>query len=126
MTIAGGQSLNGRAPIAVEHHTADATLTAAECGTLHTNKGAGGAISLTLPAASAANLGLRFRFVVLAAQQLKVEPNGTDQISLPTSGVPETAGDYVVADAIAEALELVCVDAGLWAAFGTVGTWTGQ
>lgn len=126
MTIAGGQSLNGRAPIAIEHHTADFTLTAAECGTLHTNKGAGATIVAQLPAASAANLGLRYRFCVLAAQQLRVEPNGTDQISLPTSGVPETAGDYVVADAIAEALELVCVDTGLWAAFGTVGTWTGQ
>lgn len=126
MTIAGGQSLNGRAPIAVEHHTADATLTAAECGTLHTNKGAGGAISLTLPAASAANLGLRYRFYVGAAQQLKVEPNGTDVISLPSSGVAEAAGDYIVADAIGETVEVVAVDTGVWAVYGFTGTWTGQ
>lgn len=126
MTIAGGQSLNGRAPIAVEHHTTGWTLTAAECGTLHTNKGAGGAIVAQLPAASAANLGLRYRFAVLAAQELRIEPDGSDQISLPSNGVPETAGDYITANAIAETVELVVVDAGLWAAFGPVGTWTGQ
>lgn len=123
MTIAGGQSLNGRGRIACEAHTADFTLTANECGTLHTNTGAGGTIVAQLPVAAP---GLHYYFYVGAAQQLRVEPNGTDTISLPSSGVPEAAGDYVVADLAGEALHLVCPQAGTWASFGTVGTWTGQ
>lgn len=123
MTIAGGQSLNGRGLIAGEHHTADFTLTAAENGTLHTNKGAAGTISAQLPAAV---LGLHYYFAVLAAQQLRIEPNGSEVISLPSNGVPESAGDYIVADALRETVHIMCVEDGAWAVMGYTGTWTGQ
>lgn len=123
MTIAGGQTLNGRAPISAEHHTASATLTAAECGTLHTNKGAAGTIALTLPPAT---IGLHFYFAVLAAQALQIEPAAGEVISLPSNGVPEAADDYIVADALRETVHLMCVETGAWAVMGSTGTWTGQ
>lgn len=114
------QTLAGRGLIDVEHHTADDTLTVHEIGTLHTNKAAAGAVVLTLPAAT---VGLHYKFAVLAAQNLVIEPNGTDAISLPSSGVPGTGGVNLIANLAAETVELVCVDAGVWAVFGYTGTW---
>jgi hypothetical protein len=121
--VDGDQSLNGRAMIGVEHHTADDTLTAAENGTLHTNKGAAGTIVLTLPAAVE---GLHFYFAVLAAQQLRINPAGSEVISLPSNGVPEGAGEYIVADALRETVHVMCVETGAWAVMGYTGTWTGE
>lgn len=114
------QTLSGRGLVEVEHHTAADTLTVHETGTLHTNKGATGEVILTLPAAT---VGLHYKFAVLAAQTLTIEPNGTNQIALPSSGVPGSAGVNLGANAIAETLELVCVDTGVWAVFGFTGTW---
>jgi hypothetical protein len=120
--MANNRTLNGRAQKSVEHHTANFTLTADDSGTIHTNKGASGGIVAQLPAVAD---GLEFLFVLRAAQTLQIEPNGTDTISLPSTGVPETAGDYIVADAIGESVRLIGVD-GNWTAFGHNGTWTGQ
>lgn len=117
------QTLSGRGPIAVEHHTANDTLTVHENGTLHTNTGAAGAITIALPAAT---VGLHFYFAVGAAQQLRIDPNGTETISLPSNGVPGAAGKYLVADAIGETVRLVCAVAGNWAVFGFTGTWTAE
>jgi len=116
-------TLNGRGIIDVEHHTASDTLTTAENGTLHTNVGATGTITLTLPAAT---LGLNFRFYVGAAYELRIDPNGTELMSLPATGVPGAAGKYLVADLAGESLHLVCAVAGQWAVYGTVGTWTSE
>jgi len=123
MTIAGDQTLNGRALISAEHHTASATLAAAENGTLHTNKGAIGTIALTLPAAV---VGMQFYFAVLAAQILQIEPAAGEVISLPSNGIPEAADDYIAADALRETVHLMCVETGAWAVMGYTGTWTGQ
>lgn len=117
------QTLAGRGLIDVEHHTANDTLTALENGTLHTNKGAGGAITIALPAAVA---GLHYRFYVGAAQQLRIDPNGNETISLPSSGVAGAAGKYLVADAIGETVHLMCCEDGTWAVFGYTGTWTAE
>jgi hypothetical protein len=107
----------------VEAHTADDTLTAAESGTIHTNAGAGVVVVLSLPAAT---VGLEFFFGVRVAQQLRIDPSGTETISLPSSGVPGAAGKYLVADAIGETAHLVCVAAGSWAVMGYTGTWTAE
>ncbi len=123
MTIAGGQSLNGRGVLGLEHHTAAATLTAAENGTIHTNKGATGTFALTLPAATA---GLHFYFYIGAAQILQIEPAAGEFISLPSTGVAEAADDYIAADAIGETVHLMCCETGKWAVMGFTGTWTGQ
>lgn len=107
----------------VEAHTADDTLTVAESGSLHTNVGASGTITIALPAAV---VGLQYMFAVGAAQQLRIDPNGSETISLPSTGVPGAAGKYLVADAIGETVYLVCASAGSWRVFGYTGTWTAE
>lgn len=107
----------------VEAHTADDTLTSEESGSVHTTVGAAGTVVLTLPAAA---VGLEYFFRVGAAQELRIEPNGTDQVSLPSTGVPGTAGKYLTANADGESVHLVCAKAGQWTAFGFTGTWTAE
>lgn len=107
----------------VEHHALGDTLLAAESGSVHSNKGASGAIVLVLPVAT---VGLRFRFYVGAAQELRIDPNGTETISLPSNGVAGAAGKYLTANAIGETVELLCCETGTWAAFGFTGTWTAE
>jgi len=107
----------------VEAHTAGDTLTAAESGSVHTNTGAGATITLVLPPAT---VGLKFAFGVGAAQQLRLDPNGTETISLPSTGVPGAAGKYLVADAIGETVSLECCVAGNWNVMGYTGTWTAE
>jgi hypothetical protein len=116
-------TLNGRALLDVEAHTANDTLTTNESGTWHTNTGAAGAITFTLPAAT---VGLRYGFACGAAQQLRIDPNGTETISLPSTGVPGAAGKYLVADAIGENVELACLIAGNWSVLNYTGTWTAE
>jgi hypothetical protein len=106
-----------------EAHTAGDTLTAAESGSVHTNAGASGAIVLALPAAT---VGLEFFFGVRAAQELRIDPNGSETISLPSDGIPGAAGKYLTANAIGETVHLVCVTAGTWAVMGFTGTWTAE
>jgi hypothetical protein len=105
----------------VEAHTAGDTLTAAETGSVHTNTGAAGTITIVLPAAT---VGLEFIFVVGAAQEIRIDPNTTQTISLPSSGVPSAAGAYIVADAVGESVHLLCGVAGNWNVIGFTGTWT--
>lgn len=107
----------------IEAHPTDDTLTAAESGSVHTNAGASGAVVLTLPAAV---VGLEFFFGVRVAQQLRIDPSGSETISLPSTGVPGAAGKYLVADAIGETVHLLCVAAGTWAVMGYTGTWTAE
>jgi hypothetical protein len=108
---------------AVEAHTAGDTLLAAETGSAHTNTGASGTITIVLPVAT---VGLEFLFGVGAAQELRLDPNGSETISLPSSGVPGAAGKYLVADAVGETVHLFCAKAGNWAVLGYTGTWTAE
>lgn len=116
-------TLNGRGLLGVEAHTANDTLTTSESGTWHTNTGASGAITIALPAAT---VGLRYGFALGAAQQLRIDPNGSETISLPSSGVPGAAGKYLVADAVGENVHLACLIAGNWSVLGYTGTWTAE
>jgi hypothetical protein len=117
------QTIHMRGLLDVEAHTAADTLTAAENGTVHTNTGASGAVTLTLPSAV---VGLHFYFGLGAAQELRIDPAGNETISLPSSGVPGAAGKYLVADAIGETVHLMCVKAGNWAVMGFTGTWSAE
>jgi hypothetical protein len=101
--------------------TADYTVLAGDSGRTFTNTGAAGAVTFAMPVAVA---GLRYRFRVGVAQQLRIDPDGTETISLPSTGVPAAAGAYIVADAIGETVDIQCVQAGSWAVFGYTGTWT--
>lgn len=117
------QTLSGRGPIEFQAKTAAYTITTAENGTGFTNAGAPGAIVLSLPPAT---VGLHYYFRVSAAQELRIDPNGTETISLPSTGVPGAAGKYLVADAVGESVHLVCAVAGSWSVFGAHGTWTAE
>jgi hypothetical protein len=119
----GDTSLNGRQLLSVAAHTADFALEVADNGTCHTNEGAGGAIVCSLPAAVP---GLHYLFTVEAAQELRIDPDGTETISLPSSGVPGAAGKYLTANAIGESVELFCSNAGSWRVRGFTGTWTAE
>lgn len=107
----------------VEAKTADFTITAAESGKTFTSVGAAGTITGALPAAT---VGLKYRFRVGAAQQLRIDPNGTEVIALPSTGVAGAAGKYLVADADGETVDLECTKAGQWSVFGFTGTWTAE
>ena len=102
----------------IEAHTADDTLTTVESGTVHTNLGATGTVTFTLPAS--APVGTVFIFAVQAAQELRIDP-GTATIR-DDSG--QTADKYKMADAIGECLVLVADSNGDWATIAKNGTWS--
>lgn len=115
-------TLSGRGLRSVSAKTANYTVTAADNGTTFTNAGAAGAVTFALPAATP---GMWYRFVVKAAQELRIDPNGTETISLPT-GVQQAAGKYIGADAVGERISIECVAAGVWETSEAVGTWTAE
>ena len=87
------------------------------------NAGATGAATFTLPAAV---VGMRVTANVEAAQELRLDPNGTETIALPSSGVQGAAGKYLTADAVGERVQLVCFTAGTWDVIDYTGTWTAE
>lgn len=104
--------------------TADADggpVSTAMSNSIITNLGATGAATFLLPAAV---VGLEYRFYVLAAQELRIDPNGTETIGLPSSGAQQAAGKYISADAVGEFVHIVCAKAGQWETLGYRGTWT--
>lgn len=89
-------------------------------GGIITNEGATGAATFAL---SAASVGVELTFMVMAAQELRIDPNGTETIALPSSGAQGAAGKYLTADAAGEWVTLVCVKTGQWQVKGYFGTW---
>jgi hypothetical protein len=102
----------------IEAHAADDVLAAAESGSVHTNLGAAGTVTLTLP--TAAQQGTEFTFAVQSAYELRVDP-GAAAIR-GSSG--QTAGRYKAASTIGASLTLVADANGDWAAVAGDGTWT--
>ncbi len=114
-------TLNGRNLLTVEAKTASYTVVrGTDNAKVFTNEGASGAITFSLPAAT---VGQRYSFVVKAAQELRIDPNGTETIALDT-GVQQAAGAYITANAIGERIDVECVKAGEWDTKSPVGTWT--
>lgn len=103
--------------------TANYTVKAYESGQTFTTVGAAGAVVFAMPAAT---LGLEYFFRVGAAQELRIDPNGTETIALPSTGVQGAAGKYLTADADGETVHLICTKAGQWSVFGFTGTWTAE
>lgn len=114
-------TLNGRATRTVTLKTAAYTVLTTDIGSTFTTEGATGAVTFTLPAAT---VGLWYNFVVKATQELRIDPNGTETIALPSSGVQQAAGAYLTADANGESVSIVCVKAGEWNVMSYTGTWT--
>ena len=119
--MAGNVTVHGQFLKTVEAKTAAYTIVANEdCGKTFTNEGASGAVTFSLPAAT---VGQRYTFHVMAAQELRIDPNGTETIALPSSGAQGTAGQYLTADAVGEWVYIECVKAGQWQVMGYIGTW---
>ena len=89
-------------------------------GSIITNEGATGAAVFALAAAS---VGVELTFRVMTAQELRIDPSGTETIALPSSGAQGAQGKYLTADAVGEWVKLVCVKAGQWQVEGYFGTW---
>lgn len=102
----------------IEAHTGDDSLMAAESGSIHSNLGATGAVTLTLPASAPA--GTVLIFAIQAAYELRIDP-GTATIR-DDSG--QTADKYKSANSIGASLSLVSDPAGDWATIAKNGTWT--
>jgi len=89
-------------------------------GGVITNEGAEGAAVFALAAAA---VGVELTFMVMAAQELRIDPAGTETIALPSTGAQGAAGKYLTADAVGEWVTLVCVKTGQWQVKGYFGTW---
>jgi len=103
--------------------TANYTVLTTDTHTVFTTVGASGAVTFALPAAT---VGLEYFFRVGAAQELRIDPNGTETIALPSTGVQGAAGKYLTADADGETVRIICTKAGQWSVFGSTGTWTAE
>jgi hypothetical protein len=104
--------------------TADYTVLAdTDNGKTFNTVGATGTVVFSLPAATA---GQWFRFKVGAAYELRIDPNGTETIALPSTGAASAAGKYISADAAGEGVEIECVAAGAWIVNNYIGTWTAE
>lgn len=114
-------TLNGRALRTTEAKTANYTVTTNDVGKTFTNEGAAAEIVFALPAAT---VGQWYRFRSKAAQELRIDPNGTETIALPSSGAQQAAGAYLTANADGEGVEIECVKAGVWESNHYTGTWT--
>ena len=107
----------------VQTKTADYTVTAGDSGRTFSTTGASATVTFAMPAAVP---GLRYRFHVGAAQELRIDPNGSETCSLPSTGVPGAAGKYLTANAAGETVAIECALAGTWSVFGFTGTWTAE
>lgn len=105
---------------AIEAHTADDVLVGAESGSVHSNLGATGVVTLTLP--TSAPSGTVFTFAVQAAQELRIDPGSA---AIRDDG-GQTAGKYKSANAIGACLTVIADSNGDWATIAKNGTWTEQ
>ena len=108
----------GAQPVVITSGTTPVVVTAAQL-TKHaflTNTKADGAVTFTLPAATA---GMRLTAVVGVAQGLTLDlPTGD------TIAGNATSGQTFTADALGESLQLTCLVAGRWDVLAKTGTWT--
>ncbi len=100
-----------------------AGITEAYSGGVFTNEGASGAAVFALGASA---VGVELTFMVMAAQELRIDPSGTETIALPSTGAQGGAGKYLTANAVGEWVRLLCVKAGQWQVTGYLGTWEAE
>lgn len=95
--------------------TATVTLTASDASGIFSNDSQ--ATRYALPADPT---GLTFNFVVGSANNLTVDPNGSDQIVLKTANT----GYYYQANALGETLILKGISTSQWAVMSELGSWS--
>lgn len=103
--------------------TADYTVDVTDLGKEFLNTGAGAAVVFALPAAIP---GYEVYARVVAAQALRLDPNGTETIALPSTGVQGAAGKYLGCSTAGATLHLKCSVAGAWDVLGSTGTWVAE
>lgn len=96
-------------------YTANDTIDANMSGFTYTNTGAGGGITLTLPAAT---VGQEHTFVRLASFAMNLDPAGSEIIR------GGGAGKYMQLGSDGAHVRLVCKSAGIWEVFDSYGTIT--
>lgn len=100
--------------------TADFTITEGENGTIYTTSGATGTVVATLPVAKP---GLKYGFEVGASQALRIDPNGSETLSLHTGAV-QAAGKYATSSTQGHFFWFECIRSGHWNCVGYAGTAT--
>jgi hypothetical protein len=98
-------------------------IQAVDAQTGYTNRGATALVTVVLPPAK---VGKRLVFKVEAAYEFALDPYGSEQIALPSTGVLGEAGKKLSADAVGEYVELLCLTDGEWSCIGYLGTWTAE
>ena len=116
-TVGGlGKLLTG---VVVTAKTSNYSVVTADKGTYFTNVGAGAEVDFTLPTAVA---GLRYTFIVEAAQTLKIIAGASTTIRIAGS-VSASAGNITNAT-IGGTITLIATSATTWVALAPSGTWT--
>ena len=103
----------------VAHDTNGKTLTIDDTGIIQTNSGATGGGIWNLPEASTV-IGSSFTFVVVAAQNLDINPDDADQML----GFTDAVGDAMRSNTVGNVFRLVAVDSSSWVVFGGYGSWS--
>jgi len=104
----GGGAVTGML-LDVTDDTDGKTVLIAESGGIETNAGAGGGQIWNLPEASTA-IGMQFTFVVMAAQNLDINPDDADIILTATNA----AGDALRSATVGDTVTIAAVDATNW------------
>ncbi|MDP3936852.1 MAG: hypothetical protein Q8R92_01805 [Deltaproteobacteria bacterium] len=100
-------------------HTSSKTLGVGETGSVHTNLGASGTVTLTLP--QNADKGVQFTFVVQAAQTLNIDPGAAGAIYI---GNAKQADDTdISSNEIGECITLECDGNHDWIPIAQSGDW---
>ena len=103
----------------IEHHTALDTLTNGESGSIHTNLAAASGFALVLP--QDAFPGCNFKFTVITAQQLRIDPGAAGGIYI--NGAKQGDSAYIHASGVGENVELIADGNGDWVAINATANW---
>lgn len=110
-------------PYLVGHKTAAYTVQPQDCyGGVITNEGASGTVTLSLPPAKA---GMRLTVYALAAQEIELDPDGTELINF-AGGVAGDIVSNVTTPAIDDSITIICVEDGEWLVESFNGDWADE
>jgi len=100
----------------IAHHAASFTLTGLQSGTVHTNLGASGAVTATLP--QSPPKGTHYKFVCMADQALHLEPGAAGGIYV--KGAKQADDKYVSVTDIGDFIHLIADGNGDWVAVASI------
>jgi len=100
----------------IRHHVMAATLTAAQSGTVNTNLGAVGTVTLTLP--QNPPKGTEYKFVCMADFEIRLAPGAAGGIYV--KGAKQTDNKYVSITDIGDFIHLIADGNGDWVAVASI------